>query len=586
MTQRIQLNAGWFALVVFVFTIAASQDGYTEHTLDIRRAKGKNYCQKKSEIEKLFSPWNCILESGLLSIDGINLNLRVKFAINCMPNDCEQWRLHLSVTTSDYHGDGLNEANYLNSINTFQTDFCIFKRHPFVGNTATGNPKFRRRVKIKKHNCPCSYYSGSTATFRLPLIGDLLFKLNPGPITPVLNSIPVIVSSRTYNTNRSCVHRCTGNIINVARLPYLPVNYYHGNSLLLCVLNARSVRNKTAAIMDYIRDSNVDLCAITETWLTPDDAAVRAELCPNGFKFLDNPRTGRRGGGIGLLYRDSLQVKTVNSGEKSSFEFSECIVTSSSSRDLRVVNIYRPPYSGEHKVTTSVFFTEFANYIDLLFTEAFLLCKEQLIITGDFNIHIDSPEQPDARTFLDLLDSFGLKQNVMQPTHISGHTLDLLITRISEDIIKDPPVVDRFISDHASILCNLQQAKPALTIVSRTYRKIKSVNLASLEADLAMSGLYHFEKVSLANDIGRFFVRKIENIRSDINAVQFDLDVVPKDLVLNETQTFGDFQQLTEEDVTALVQKSGKKSCALDPMPTGLVVKCLGTLLPVLTRIN
>ena len=118
MTQRIQLNAGWFALVVF-FTIAASQDGCTEHMLDIRRAKGN-------------CPWNCILERGLLSIDSINLNLRVKFAINCMPNDCEQWRLHLSVTTSDYHGDGLNEANYLNHINTFQTDFCIFKRHFFV----------------------------------------------------------------------------------------------------------------------------------------------------------------------------------------------------------------------------------------------------------------------------------------------------------------------------------------------------------------------------------------------------------------------------------------------------------------------
>ena len=71
----------------------------------------------------------------------------------------------------------------------------------------------------------------------------------------------------------------------------------------------------------------------------------------------------------------------------------------------------------------------------------------------------------------------------------------------------------------------------------------------------------HFEKVSLANDIGRFFLRKIENIRSDINTVQLDFDVVPKDLVVNETQTFGDFQQLTEEDVTALVQKSGKKTC-------------------------
>ena len=55
--------------------------------------------------------------------------------------------------------------------------------------------------------------------------------------------------------------------------------------------------------------------------------------------------------------------------------------------------------------------------------------------------------------------------------------------------------------------------------------------------------------------------------------------------MLNESQTFGDFQQLTEEDVTALVYKSQGKRRALDPMPTGLAVKCLGTLLPALTCI-
>lgn len=66
-------------------------------------------------------------------------------------------------------------------------------------------------------------------------------------------------------------------------------------------------------------------------------------------------------------------------------------MTSSSSHSFRIVNIYRPPYSEEHKVTTSVFFTEFANYV-----ETFLLCKEQLLITGDFNIHMDAADQPDT----------------------------------------------------------------------------------------------------------------------------------------------------------------------------------------------
>ena len=100
---------------------------------------------------------------------------------------------------------------------------------------------------------------------------------------------------------------------------------------------------------------------------------------------------------------------------------------------------------------------------------------------GDFNIHIDDAvEQPDTQTFLDLLDSLGLKQHVTQPTHVSGHILDLIITRNSENIIKYPPSVDRFIPDHASIhsiMCTLEQSNPASIVMTRRYRKIKSVNV-------------------------------------------------------------------------------------------------------------
>ena len=47
-------------------------------------------------------------------------------------------------------------------------------------------------------------------------------------------------------------------------------------TLSLCLLNTRSVRNKSAVLMDYLCDCKADLYAITETWLTEDDAAVRA----------------------------------------------------------------------------------------------------------------------------------------------------------------------------------------------------------------------------------------------------------------------------------------------------------------------
>ena len=38
-----------------------------------------------------------------------------------------------------------------------------------------------RKSKLKRSKRPCSFYSNTTATFHCLLIGDLVFKLNPGP---------------------------------------------------------------------------------------------------------------------------------------------------------------------------------------------------------------------------------------------------------------------------------------------------------------------------------------------------------------------------------------------------------------------
>ena len=77
----------------------------------------------------------------------------------------------------------------------------------------------------------------------------------------------------------------------------------------------------------------------------------------------------------------------------------------------------------------------------------------------------------------------------------------------------------------------------------------------------------------LTNDIGSFFVRKIDRIR-------FDIDI---DQEVDAAHAFHSFQPLSENDVSALIRKSAKKSCPLDPMPTSQVVGCLDVLLPVIS---
>ena len=44
------------------------------------------------------------------------------------------------------------------------------------------------------------------------------------------------------------------------------------------------------------------------------------------------------------------------------------------------------------------------------------------------------------------------------------------------------------------------------------------------------------------------------------------------------------FLQLSENDVRNLIESSAKKPCKLDAMPTPLVVNCIDSLLPVITK--
>ena len=64
-------------------------------------------------------------------------------------------------------------------------------------------------------------------------------------------------------------------------------------------------------------------------------------------------------GGTALLFCDSVCVHKMDAGNRTSYEFSEWLIYFTCAEKMRLVVVYRPPYSGEHKVPTSVFLTSF-----------------------------------------------------------------------------------------------------------------------------------------------------------------------------------------------------------------------------------
>ena len=89
----------------------------------------------------------------------------------------------------------------------------------------------------------------------------------------------------------------------------------------------------------------------------------------------------------------------------------------------------------------------FNDFSDLL--ELASIIRNEIVILGDFNIHLDVNEDPNSRKFTELITTFNLVQHVPEVTHESRHLLDLVITRPT-DLVTNLNVGDYF-SDHREI---------------------------------------------------------------------------------------------------------------------------------------
>ena len=247
-------------------------------------------------------------------------------------------------------------------------------------------------------------------------------------------------------------------------------------------INAYSIRNETDIILKILQNE-IDILKITEFWLTNNetDIAISRSITPSGYKFIHLPRpNGRgRGGGIALVYRDTLKMEEQQIETFSTFEHMELLLTAGNS-SIRIVPVYRPP-----KTLHSLFLEQFEILMDSVMTK-----PGKLLCIGDFNIHFENERCRASRNFRAMLNGLGLDQRVTEPTHEKNHTLDLVITRQDEyDLVTNLSVMPIDCFDHSTILFTLPWKKMPFEKKTIIYRKIKSIDISAFKNDILNSDL-------------------------------------------------------------------------------------------------
>jgi hypothetical protein len=212
------------------------------------------------------------------------------------------------------------------------------------------------------------------------------------------------------------------------------------------LINAWSIVNKTALIHDMIKDFNLGLLAVTETFVYDDSPDVhKKDAAPTGYSIIHQHRQRKsgtapaRGGGIAIIHRDDIRVKILKV-DPAKFKSCEILLVkiTNVARELVLAVVYRPPGSR---------ITGFIDEISELLSGGTL--GDRFIICGDLNC--PGPVNTKGlvnRELLQMIEEHNLHQHVHDATCRTGNILDHILTPDDAQFVKDVAVHDIGLSDH------------------------------------------------------------------------------------------------------------------------------------------
>ena len=234
--------------------------------------------------------------------------------------------------------------------------------------------------------------------------------------------------------------------------------------------------HKTDKIMEHILDRDSDIAFLTETWLTSECNHVTAMVKTHGYELLHCRRKNsvkEVGGGVGVLVKAKIKKKQLKSKNVSSFEHTIVKIFLHNNKSITLVCIYRLLF-----VSVVIILQELTQLLELM-----IVSHERVIIAGDVNIHTET-DGSFSKQFADILDMFNMIQHVKEPTHIKGHTLDIVATFRNDPIVSGVEVNDYDISHHYLIdfMATCSPIVPDFKTIA--YRNIKGVDAELFSTDI------------------------------------------------------------------------------------------------------
>ena len=106
------------------------------------------------------------------------------------------------------------------------------------------------------------------------------------------------------------------------------------------LLNARSLCNKTSAFGDFVSSNDLDMVAVTETWLRLSDTlGLIDEITPAGFQLHHVPRRNKKGG-VAVFVRNDIDSVLCQNDQRDTFEHTTVKLSERQSSQLLVHVIY------------------------------------------------------------------------------------------------------------------------------------------------------------------------------------------------------------------------------------------------------
>nr|CAI5833463.1 unnamed protein product [Callosobruchus analis] len=221
-------------------------------------------------------------------------------------------------------------------------------------------------------------------------------------------------------------------------------------------LNVRSLLAHFSCVKNLILENKFHIFGMSETWL--DDSISDDDMHINNYNFIRLDR-GSRGGGVGFYIRNDLRYSVLQMNEKIELIWVKVAIGDTS---FALSVSYRAP-SNDFKQ----FFNEFETSLSYVFP----------VTDSVFCL---------AKYVTDIIEGFGMKQLVKQPTRITENSATLAdyIVVSNEEIVSDVGTIHAAeVSDHELVYCIVDViVKQKQNFV--TTRNFKSLNYCQFQSDL------------------------------------------------------------------------------------------------------